>query len=434
MILSGPPASKRELLDSHPTLPDSKTRSEAQMRICLLQFVVAFLVLSVAAHAGDLRINIPKRTQATPVQKLNREGVKEVQKHRLDRAEKLFYRAYLIDPDDPFTLNNLGYISELQGKVERAQRYYALAAKENNSETVIAEASARKLQGHKLSEITNSYGNLDLQVNRGNIQAMALLQQGRNQEAEDVLRETLKLDPRNPFTLNNLGYTMEGQGNLEEALRFYNDASITHSVEPVVVALDAHWRGKPISDIAFRNEEAVRRRLSSEQSNQDRAARLNVEGVSALNHNESDKALNYFRQAYKFDPQSAFSLNNIGYVSEVFGDQETADQFYNAAQRGNGAGAPVSAASHHEMVGEAVSQVAGANAQGSEANLQAEAEAHRRQHAPIVLRHRDNSPITVPSEIPNQSPNPAPQTQSPSYPRPPIDNAPVENTQPPPQQ
>jgi tetratricopeptide (TPR) repeat protein len=284
-----------------------------------------------------------------------------------------------------------------------------------------------------LSDVTTAYGNLDLRVNRGNIQAMVLLRQGRNQEAEDVLRETLKLDVHNPFTLNNLGFAMEGQGNLEEALRYYNDASMTHSQEPVVVALDEHWRGKPISDIAFRNEEAVRARLASEQSNQDRAARLNVEGVSALNHNEPDKALDYFRQAYKFDPQSSFSLNNMGYVSEVFGDQETANQFYNAAQRGNGAGTAVSAASHHEMVGEAAGEVAGANAQGSEANLQAEAEARRRQHAPIVLRHRDNSPITNPSETPDQRPGPAPQTQTPPYPRPPIDNAPVESTQPPPQ-
>jgi Flp pilus assembly protein TadD len=403
------------------------------MRINLFNLVLAISALSIAAYAGDLRINIPKRTEATPVQKLNREGVREVQKHHLERAEKLFYRAYLIDPDDPFTLNNLGYISELQGKVERAQRYYQLAAKENNSETVIAEASARKMEGHKLSDVTTSYGNLDLQVNRGNIQAMALLQQGRNQEAEDVLRDTLKLDPHNPFTLNNLGYTMEGQGNLEDALRYYNDASITHSKEPVVVALDPHWRGRPISDIAFKNEEAVRKRLASEQSNLDRAARLNVEGVSALNHNQEDKALDYFRQAYKLDPQSAFSLNNMGYVSETFGDQETADEFYSAAQRGNGAGTPVSAATHHEMVGEAVGEVAGTNAQGSEANLQAVAEARRRQHAPITLRHRDNSPITTPAE-PNQNPTGAPQTQqTPSYPRPPIDNAPVENTQPPPQ-
>src|SRR5579864_288185 len=392
---------------------------------------LGIVLLAVAAHsvrAADIKIKIPKRTEPTPVQKLNREGVKEIQKHHLDRAEKLFYRAYLIDPDDPFTLNNLGYISELQGKVERAQRYYQLAAKENNSETVIAEASARKLQGHRLSEITGVYGSLELRVNRGNIQAMTLLQQNRNQEAEDVLRDTLKLDPRNPFTLNNLGFAMEGQGDLESALRCYNNASLTHSSDPVVVALDPRWRGKPISDIAFRNEQSVRQRLASEQSNQDRAARLNVEGVSALNHNETDKALDFFRQAYKFDPQSAFSLNNMGYVSEAFGDQETADEFYNAARRGNQAGTPVSAASHHEMVGEAVAQVADSNAQGSEANLQAEAEVRRRSHAPIVLKHRDNSPIAAPPSA--ESPAPPPQTENPPYPRPPIDNAPVENTVP----
>jgi Flp pilus assembly protein TadD len=404
------------------------------MRSTKLHLVILALALSLGApfaNSGDLRIKLPKRTEATPVQKLNREGVKEVQKHNLDKAQKLFYRAYLIDPDDPFTLNNLGYISELQGKVERAQRYYELAAKENNSETVIAEASARKLQGHKLSEITASYGNLDLRVNRGNMQAMVLLQQGRNQEAEDVLRETLKLDPHNPFTLNNLGFAMEGQGNLEEALRYYNDASLTHSTEPVVVALDSRWRGKPISDIAFRNSQSVRERLSSEQSNQDRAARLNVEGVSALNHNDEGKALNFFQQAYKFDPQSAFSLNNMGYVAEAQGDQETADEFYGLARRGNLAGTPVSAASHHEMVGEAVGQVAATNAQGTEANLQAEAEVRRRSHAPIALRHRDNSPITAPAPAPEPAAQqPAPQSQNPSYPRPPIDNAPVENTVP----
>ena len=399
------------------------------MRATLYIGIVLLAVAAPSVRAADIKIKIPKRTEPTPVQKLNRQGVKEIQKHRLDKAERLFYRAYLIDPDDPFTLNNLGYISELQGKVERAQRYYQLAAKENNSETVIAEASARKLQGHKLSEITGAYGNLELRVNRGNIQAMTLLQQNRNQEAEDVLRDTLKLDPRNPFTLNNLGFAMEGQGDLESALRYYNQASMTHSSEPVVVAIDPRWRGKPISDIAFRNEQSVRQRLASEQSNQDRAARLNVEGVSALNHNDNDKALDFFRQAYKLDPQSAFSLNNMGYVSEAFGDQETADEFYNAARRGNQAGTPVSAASHHEMVGEAVGQVADSNAQGSEANLQAEAELRRRSHAPIVLKHRDNSPIAPPPSA--QSTAPPPQNENPPpYPRPPIDNAPVENTSP----
>jgi Flp pilus assembly protein TadD len=393
-----------------------------------MPFAVAVLLVSLA-HAGGLRITIPKRSNATPVQKLNREGVKEIQHHHLARAERLFYRAYLIDPDDPFTLNNLGYISELQGKIDRAQRYYQLAAKENNSETVIAIASARDLEGKKLSDVTESYGNLELRVNRGNLEAMTLLEQGRSQEAEDILRNTLKLDPRNPFTLNNLGYAMEKQGDLEAALRFYNDASITHSSEPIVVSLDPKWRGKPISDIAFKNEQAVRARLDSQQSSQDKAARLQVQGVSALNHNQDDKAYQDFREAYKLDPNSAFSLNNMGYVSDAFGDKETANEFYSAAQRGEEASAPVSVASHHEMVGVAVGQVAGTNSQASEADLQAEAEAKRRSHAPIVLRRRDNTPVTMPQEQAPQS-----QPSGPQAPRPPLDNAPVENTVPRPPQ
>src|SRR6185312_17107735 len=240
----------------------------------------AALAVLPSAQAKDLRINIPKRSDPTPVQKLNQQGVKEIQKHHLEKAQRLFYKAYLIDPDDPFTLNNLGYISELQGKVQRAERYYELAAKENNSETVIADATDRKLKGEKLSQVTGAYSGLDLQVNRGNVYAMSLMQQGRYQEAEDVLRQTLKLSPKNPFTLNNLGFAMEAQGNLEAALQYYNEASITHSTEPVVVAIDSHWRGRPISDIAFRNEQAVRERLQSERTAQERADRLSVEGVA----------------------------------------------------------------------------------------------------------------------------------------------------------
>jgi Flp pilus assembly protein TadD len=396
-----------------------------------MPFALVALCASLA-QAGGVRISIPKRSDATPVQKLNREGVKEIQRHHLAKAEQLFYKAYLIDPDDPFTLNNLGYISELQGKIDRAQRYYELAAKENNSETVIAVASTRNLEGHKLSDVTNSYGNLELRVNRGNILAMTLLEKGRAQEAEDVLRDTLKLDPRNPFTLNNLGFDMEAQGDLESALRYYNDASLTHSTEPIVVSLDPRWRGKPISDIAFRNEQAVRARLASQQSNQERAARLNVQGVSALNHNQDDKAYENFRQAYKLDPQNSFSLNNMGFVSEAFGDEETANEFYSAAQRGDQAGAPVSVASHHEMVGAAVGQVAGSNSQATEAELQTQAEAKRRSNAPIVLRRRDNTPVSVPET--QGPPTQSPQTPSSQVPRPPMDNAPVENNVPRPPQ
>jgi Flp pilus assembly protein TadD len=396
----------------------------------MIGICVSAVLCAPLLSAGDLRINFPKNSPPTPVQKLNQEGVRQIQHHNLAKAERLFYRAYLIDPDDPFTLNNLGYISELQGKADRAERYYQLAAKENNSETVIAEASARKLKGHELREVTSAYGNLDLRINRGNVQAMSLLEQGRNQEAEDVLRDTLKLDPRNPFTLNNLGYAVEGQGDLEEALRYYDEASMTHSKEPVVVAVDFRWRGRPISDIAFRNLLAVRKRLASERSNQERSARLNLEGVSAINHNDDKKAYDYFRQAYQLDPKNAFSLNNMGYLAEAQGDEETASDFYARARHGSQAGTPVSVASHHEMVGDSVRDVAGSNVEGADASLRAQAEVRRRQHAPVVLRRR-NTPATHPSP---ENPSTAPQTQNPPVPRPPVDNAPVENNVPRPPQ
>ncbi len=124
--------------------------------------------------AGDLRITLPKRSNPTPVQALNQQGVNEVRKHHLEKAEKLFYRAYLIDPDDPFTLNNLGYISELEGNVERAQRYYQLAARQN-SETTIDRASEDELKGRQLTQFTGAFGNRELQINRGNVEAMSLI-------------------------------------------------------------------------------------------------------------------------------------------------------------------------------------------------------------------------------------------------------------------
>ena len=217
-------------------------------------FLAVAMIAGCAQHsrAGDLRLHFPKRTRPTPVQALNQEGVKAVKKHHLADAEKLFYRAYLIDPDDPFTLNNLGYISELQGKVERAQRYYELASRQN-SETVIDQASVPEFKGRQLAEVTAQSGNRELRINHGNVQAMSLLSQGRTQEADEILQRTLALDAKNPFTLNNLGYTMEAEGELEKAVQYYDRAAGTHSSEKVEVALDPRWRGKEISTIAANN-------------------------------------------------------------------------------------------------------------------------------------------------------------------------------------
>jgi len=48
-------------------------------------------------------------------------------KNQYEKAKTLFYKAYVLDPGDPFTLNNLGYIAELEGQQDRAQTFYGLA-------------------------------------------------------------------------------------------------------------------------------------------------------------------------------------------------------------------------------------------------------------------------------------------------------------------
>jgi Flp pilus assembly protein TadD len=379
---------------------------------------VFFACACLRAAAGDLRITLPRRTKPTPVQELNREGVKAVQKHHLADAEKLFYRAYLIDPDDPFTLNNLGYISELQGKVERAQRYYELAAKQN-SETTIDESSSPQLKGRELTELTDQYANRELRINHGNVQAMSLLAQGRTHEAEAILQRTLAIDPKNPFTLNNLGYTMEAEGELEAALRYYSQAASMHSSEKIVVTPDPRSRGKDISSVASNNTKAVRQRLATEQSVADRVARLNLQGVSALNRNDLENARRYFLEAYRLDPSNSFSLNNMGYVSELEGDQETADEFYAAAKAAQGANEKVTLANRHEMQGLSLNQVASSNDEGAQANLEAERQARIKQGGLIELKTRDNKPVEeppVPPSTETQPGNPTPPPSSPPQP------------------
>src|SRR5690348_16682725 len=108
-----------------------------------------------AAWAGDIRITIPRHSELTPVQKLNREGVEAVQKHDYEKAEAIFYKAYLYDPSDPFTLNNLGYISEMRGKLDDAQKFYDMAAKQGCT-AVVDLSSAKKLEGKPMLDALNN--------------------------------------------------------------------------------------------------------------------------------------------------------------------------------------------------------------------------------------------------------------------------------------
>jgi Flp pilus assembly protein TadD len=379
-------------------------------------FIIGLIAAMAAGYAPqcspakDLKISIPRRSKLTPVQRLNREGVEAVRKHNYKKAEQLFYKAYLFDPDDAFTLNNLGYISELQGQLERAQRFYSLAA-EQSSEAVISLASAKRVVGRPMTEALAT-SDSPLQINHANVEAVRLLSQERAPEADLLLQDTLKKDPRNVFTLNNMGVAKEMEGEAQEALKYYDEAATlgTDARAVVTVDHDRGWRGKPISEMAQQNAKALRDRLARANDTTEQVAELNLRGVSAVNRNDLRAADADFRKAYALDPNNAFTLNNIGYVAELEGDRETAQFFYDHAREAGGANTTVGVATRRDQEGKRLFAVAADSNTRVEAKVSQERNALRQQNEPVVLRRRDNS-------IVNESEPPAPPTENPPTPQ-----------------
>ena len=366
------------------------------------------LCMTPRLKAGDLRIPLPKRSLVTPVQRLNRDGVEAIRKHRYQKAKELFYRAYLYDPDDPFTLNNLGYIAELEGQVERAQRFYALAAQQA-SEAQVDVASLKRAEGRPVRAVVGNVGDLAMKVNRDNIEAMRLLSQGRIPEADMLLQRTLQQQPGNPFTLNNLGVTKEIEGDVESGLKYYTTAANARSGRPVVVTKDRFWRGKTISEMAAENARRLSDIMHSPESSSVKASRLNLAGVSALNRNDAAEARRNFRRAYAFDPSSAFSLNNVGYLAEMDGDWETAQSFYEQAQKAYRSDVRVGLATRHAAEGLRLSEVAADNGQGAESKMVAAQRIRQREQGPIELKRRDGRPVEDRPAAPPNTPPPVPQ-------------------------
>lgn len=360
--------------------------------------ILAVALVSSLARAGDLRITLPKRSRATPVQALNRDGVEAIRKNNLEKAKQLFYKAYLFDPDDPFTLNNLGYVSELEGQVDRAQRFYSLA-KQNATEAVIDRASARDFEGKTVADVEINVQDKTMRVNRDNVEAVRLLSQGRAPEADLLLRKTLELDPNSPFTLNNYAVAREMEGDYEQALKYYQAAAKSGCSDPVIVTLDRSWRGKPVCEMAATTASKLWERMQSEQSLEVQVGRLNLQGVSALNRNAVNDARKYFEQAFQLAPENAFTLNNRGYVSELDGDPESAKVYYEKAQQSPQAGTRVGYATRQVAEGKALLEVAGENDQKMDTRMAQVRESRRpKQSGRPALRRRDNSTVVEPDQ------------------------------------
>lgn len=376
------------------------------MRLKIIAVIAVVTLFGVYAWAGDvLTIKIPRHSELTPVQRLNREGVEAVKKLQYDKAAALFYKAYLYDPSDPFTLNNLGYISELQGDLDRAHKFYGLASEQVSSANIDI-SNAKQLQGKPMQFALDSLQDSPMRVNRLNIDAMDLLEENRGFEAVALLNQALALDPRNPFTLNNLGVADETIGDYSGALKSYGQAADTRSSEPVVVTMDHTWKGKSVSAMAAASARRLEDRMRRVNSAEVRAALFTFQGVSATNQNNWTAARQDFLHAYSLDPNSAFSLNNRGFVAEMDGDLETAEFFYDKARKAGDSNVRVGLATQRAAEGKALAIVATTSGHQVTGEIDKYTQERRRQTGPIELTPRgnnsggDSTPPPSPPSIP----------------------------------
>jgi hypothetical protein len=124
-----------------------------------------------------------------------------------------------------------------------------------------------------------------------------------------------------------------------------------------------------------------------------------------------------FLQAYKIAPDDAFTLNNMGYLSELDGDRETAQYYYEKAREANRSGVQVGLATRKDVEGKKIGVVATNFDDQLQQRIEAERAARERLGGPIQLKRRDNTPVVEPEAPPPQL---QPRPQARVVPRPPV--------------
>ncbi len=378
-------------------------------------FTIGAAVASAATveRPREIHITIPRRSELTPVQKLNRDGVDAVLHNRYEKAEGLFFKAYLYDPADPFTLNNIGYVSELQGQVERAEKFYKLA-EEQGCDAVIERSTTKNLKGKPMMDALGGIQNVPMRINRINVVGMGLLAEGRPFEAVTTFQQALELDPQNAFTLNNMGVASEATGDLESAVKFYDQAAALHSKQPVVVTAKRSSRGKPVSELASASANDVRTRMATMTPEEVHAEMLTVRGVAEINANNWEAAKKDFVEAFQLDPKNAFALNNAGYVAERDGELEIARSYYSRAQSARDANARIGFASDLAAQGKQVGDIADASHSGVDNALDSYSRSRLGRDGLIRLHPRNPSATPESAAPDTKSPDAAaPDTKSP---------------------
>ena len=145
---------------------------------------------------------------------------------------------------------------------------------------------------------------------------------------------------------------------MDAAYQFYLASANTDFPRARGHGIDKSWRGREISEVASKNAKKLNNRLTIAATLESRVAILNFRGVSAMNRNDRRTGRELIQQAYKLDPEDAFTLNNMGYLAEMDGDRETADYYYLRARDAEQSNAKITLATRKEVQGKKIGDFA----------------------------------------------------------------------------
>lgn len=94
-------------------------------------------------------------------------GVFAANENDLKTAREDFLQAFAIDPSSAFSLNNRGYVAEMDGDLETAQFFYEKALRADDAGVRVGLSTERSAEGKSLlSTATDSNGKVDAELDK----------------------------------------------------------------------------------------------------------------------------------------------------------------------------------------------------------------------------------------------------------------------------
>ncbi len=153
---------------------------------------------------------------------------------------------------------------------------------------------------------------------------------GRLPQAEQILRQVLQVQPRNPHALHLLGVVAHMGGNPDVAINLISEAI---KVDDKIALFHAN-KAEMCRRVGRLDEAVLHGRKAVSLDPKSAAGHSNL-GIAHFDREELDKAEQCHNAALKLDPKFAPSLNNMGSILRSRKDYEGALRYFTAAQEAN---------------------------------------------------------------------------------------------------